>query len=233
MEVSSLLLALELTDSVLEEALNQRVQLIVTHHPLIFSPIKSLALNRYPGRLIGRLVRENLALVAMHTNWDAAPGGLSDALASLIPLEVDGALEPSPQGEGGIGRVGNLPRAQTLEELAHHLMEALPASWSRIVGHPGKKVSRVAVCPGSGGDLWPRARDMGAQVLITGDVKHHQAREAQEDGMAILDLGHFATEAWGMAVLAERIKEEAPSLGVFLEGSLEDPFLIYKRGGSP
>lgn len=232
-EVSSVLLALELTQRVLHEALDHGVQLIVTHHPLIFSPLQSLLLNRYPGKLIAQLIKNDLALVSMHTNWDCAPGGLSDALASLLSLEVEGVLEPSSQGEGGVGRVGRLAQALTLEALTNRLMEALPAPWARLVGDPERKVERIAVCPGSGGDLWPRARDMGAQVLVTGDVKHHQAREALEEGMAILDLGHFATEAWGMAILAERIRKEIPQLGVSMEGSLKDPFLIYTRGGSP
>ena len=232
-EVSSILLALELTGEVVDEALSHGVQLIITHHPLIFSPLKRVSLKDYPGALLARLIKENLALVSMHTNWDAAPGGLSDALADKLSLEVDGMLEASPQGEGGIGRVGNLKEPRKLEELIRFLMETLPAPWARLVGDPRRKVERVAVCPGSGGDLWPRAGELGAQALITGDVKHHQAREALEEGMALLDLGHFATEAWGMALLAERIREEAPWLEIRLEGSLQDPFTIYTRGGSP
>ena len=231
-EVTGALLALEPTSTVVKEALSQRVQLIVTHHPLIFSPLKGLLLHQYPGSLISSLVKEGLALVAMHTNWDVAPGGLSDALAQKLDLEVDAVLEPFPQGEGGIGRVGSLPQPVRLVVLAQKLMEELPAPWARVVGDPERTVERVAVCPGSGGDLWPRARDLGAQALITGDIKHHQAREASEEGFALLDLGHFATEAWGMGVLAERIRREIPSLRVLVESSLRDPFTIYIRGGS-
>ncbi len=232
-EVQAVLIALEATEAVVEEARETGVQLILTHHPLIFAPLKTLRTDRYPGSIIASLVKEDLALVAMHTNWDAAPGGLSDALSEKLSLDVDGVLEPSPLGEGGIGRVGHLPRARTLKDLAHLLMETLPSPWARVVGEPERKVERVAVCPGSGGDLWPKALALGAQVLITGDVKHHQAREALENHLALLDLGHFATEAWGMALLAEKIKREMPSLAVSLEGSLRDPFTIYTRGGSP
>jgi len=232
-EISSALLSLEVTRSVVDEAIHRKAHLIITHHPLIFTPLKSILLNRYPGGIISRLLKEGLALVAMHTNWDAAPGGLSDLLAEKVNLQVEGPLEPSAQGEGGIGRVGNLPRPRTLEELATELMSLLPGSWARIAGSPQRKVQRVAVCPGSGGDLWPKARELGAQALITGDVKYHQARESLEEGMAILDLGHFATEAWGMGILAERVRGEIPSLEIALEGSLKDPFITYTKGGSP
>ncbi len=231
-EVTDILLALELTSHVVMEALDYGAQLIVTHHPLILPPLKSLLLHRNPGSLIASLVKREIALVTMHTNWDIAPGGLSDALAHKLLLEVDAVLEPSTQGEGGIGRVGSLPNPETLDALTNRLMKELPAPWARVVGDPQMTVERVALCPGSGGDLWPRARDLEAQVLITGDVKHHQAREALEEGFALLDLGHFATEAWGMEVLAERIRREIPSLKVSLEGSLKDPFTIYIRGGS-
>lgn len=231
-KIERLYLALEATHEVIDRAQGKGAQLIVTHHPLIFTPLKAIVKGGYPGTLIYRLIESDMALIAMHTNWDAAPEGLSHALAQKVGLRDQEFLEPlSPSGEGGIGRVGILPQATTPETLAHRLMEELPAPWARVVGDPYKKVQRVAVCPGSGGDLWPKAQALGAQLLVTGDVKHHQAREAQETGMILLDLGHFATESWGMRLLKEKIEKEVPQMKVEVDTALRDPFTIYTKGG--
>jgi len=231
-KIEKLYLALEATHEVIDRAQGEGAQLIVTHHPLIFTPLKAIEKGGYPGILIYRLIESNMALVAMHTNWDAAPEGLSHALAQKVGLGDQDVLEPlSPAGEGGVGRVGMLPQTTTPEALAHRLMEELPAPWARVVGDPYKEVQRVAVCPGSGGDLWPKAQVLGAQLLVTGDVKHHQAREAQETGMILLDLGHFATESWGMKLLKEKIEKEVLQVNVEVDTTLRDPFTIYAKGG--
>jgi dinuclear metal center YbgI/SA1388 family protein len=228
-EIEKVHVALEPAASVLVEAEMRRAQLILTHHPLIFSPLKRLERRGYPGGILFSLVLSNMALVAMHTNWDVAPGGLSDALAQKLGLRVEGPLDPT--GEGiGIGRIGTLP-VTSLASLLTYLMESLPAPWARLVGDPSQEVEKVAVCPGSCGDLWRRAKEAGAQVLITGDVKHHQAREALEEGFSLVDLGHFATEAFGMRHLATKVKEALPTLEVSLDGSLRDPFVTYTKGG--
>ncbi len=225
-------MALETTHEVIDKAQGEGAQLVVTHHPLIFTPLKAIVKGEYPGILIYRLIEFNLSLVAMHTNWDTAPEGLSHALAQKVGLINEEVLEAtSPTGEGGLGRVGILPHSTTPKTLAHRLMEELPAPWARVVGDPYKEVQRVAVCPGSGGDLWPKAQALGAQLLVTGDVKHHQARESQETGMILLDLGHFATEAWGMKLLKEKIEKEIPQVKVEVDTLLRDPFTIYAEGG--
>ena len=224
--IEKIYLALEATHEVIDRAQEKGAQLIVTHHPLIFTPLKTIKKGAYPGTLIYKLIECHMALIAMHTNWDAAPEGLSHALAQKVGLRDQEVLE-----EGGIGRIGMLAQATTPEALAHRLMEELPAPWARIVGDPHKKVQRVAVCPGSGGDLWPKAQALGAQLLVTGDVKHHQAREAQESGMILLDLGHFATESWGMKLLKKKIEKEVPQVKVEVDATLRDPFTIYTKGG--
>ena len=196
-EVTGVHFALDVTNAVIDEAVRHGANLIVTHHPMMFSPIKRLVETTCEGQLLCRLVREGISLIAAHTNLDQAPGGVNDALAAAIGLE-------SITGEGFL-RVGNLPQTMSAGDLAAHISRCL-GDTVRIMGDPSAVISRVGMCSGSGSDEWPAAAAMGAQAFLTGEAKHHHALEAAHSGVVMLEAGHHATELPGIFALADALQ---------------------------
>ena len=189
--------ALDVTDQVIDEAIAKGANLIVTHHPMMFSAIKRLVETNYEARLLCRLIRADISLIAAHTNLDQAPGGVNDALAAAIGLQ-------NVAGEGFV-RVGELPEEMTAAALAEHISLRLGDS-VRLMGDGAAMIRRVGMCSGSGADEWPGAAAMGAQAFLTGEVKHHIALEAAANGVVMLEAGHHATEEPGIFALADALQ---------------------------
>lgn len=196
-EVTGIHFALDVTKTVIDEAIANGANLIVSHHPMMFSPIKQLVETNYEARLLCRMIREGISLISAHTNLDQAPGGINDVLAQRIGLK-------DVSGEGFV-RVGTLPAPMTAQELAAAISTAL-GDVVRVMGDPCMMVEKVGLCSGSGADEWPAAAAMGAQAFLTGEAKHHIALEAADNGMVILEAGHHATEAPGIFALADALQ---------------------------
>lgn len=197
-EVTGVHFALDVTSKVIDEAIQNDANLIVTHHPMMFSPIKRLTETSHEARLICRLIRAGISLISAHTNLDQAPGGCNDVLAQRIGLS-------DIQGDGFL-RVGTLPSPMTATELAAHIGERL-GDVVRVMGDPVAVITKVGMCSGSGADEWPGAAAMGAQAFLTGEVKHHIALEAADSGVVMLEAGHHATEEPGIFALAEALQK--------------------------
>ncbi|MBI5483792.1 MAG: Nif3-like dinuclear metal center hexameric protein [Deltaproteobacteria bacterium] len=317
-QASRIMVALDPSAEVIDSAIRSSCQLLVTHHPLIFKPLKSISTSTSQGAAIHAAIRAGLSIICMHTNYDIARGGLNDLLATriglsdCIPLHVTtvqellklvvfvpaeyleqlrSALFPyadsfgnycdcsfTTSGEGtftpldgadpfigtvgqhqkvseqrlelllesrnlpraikallavhpyeepafdiyplrnegeklGLGRIGQLPEELSLADFAGQLRKTLPAAGLRYVGDPSATVSKVALCSGSGAALLRDAARAGADVLVTGDVKYHEAREAQELGIALIDAGHFNTEIIMAAEITEQIEAALCSAG--------------------
>ncbi len=316
-----------------EAAVESRCQLLLSHHPLIFRPLKRITPSDWPGRLLFLAIKNDLAIVSLHTNFDIAWGGVNDLLAARLgladceplksaageelvklsvfvpqgheekvmeslfrvsgvignyrdcsfrtegigtfkPLEgatpflgeigireyvgesrievllkkmdVQGAVkalraahpyeEPAfdlypllNRGkDAGMGRIGELPAAIPLDEFAALVKDRLGLTGARIVGAAGRMVRKVALCGGSGASLWREAAYQGADVLLSGDVKYHEARDAEAQGLALVDAGHFATELPMVEGLTEKLARELANKGyaaeiVAFEGE-KDPF---------
>lgn len=196
-KVTGVHFALDLTNKVIDEAIESGANLIVTHHPVMFSAIKRLVETNYEARLLCRLIRANISLIAAHTNLDQAVGGCNDVLAQAIGLT-------HIVGEGFV-RVGSLPCPVTAKELAASISEAL-GDVVRVMGDPSAVVTKVGMCSGSGADEWSAAASMGANAFLTGEVKHHIALEAADAGVVMLEAGHHATEEPGIFALADALQ---------------------------
>lgn len=196
-EVTGVHFALDVTHSVIDEAVANGANLIVTHHPLMFSPVKRLVETNHEARLLCRLIREGISLISAHTNLDQAPGGINDVLAETIGLT-------NVVGEGFL-RVGDLPEPTTAAGFAAHIMIHLHDA-VRLMGDENAMLTRVGLCSGSGSDEWPQAAAMGAQAFLTGEVKHHHALEAADSGVVMLEAGHHATEEPGIFALADALQ---------------------------
>lgn len=197
-EVSSILVALDPSEEVIRHALKTGSDLVLTHHPLFFHPIRSLDLSEPTARKAALLLQHGIALVSLHTNLDAAPGGVADQLAARL-----GLADIERRGMLRIGRVTPTPLEAWVTSLA------FPGT--RICA-AGRSVSLVAACPGSGMDLWREACDAGCDTLVTGDVRYHGAIAAREAGLNVVDLGHFASEALIVQPLAERLRRLLPGI---------------------
>ena len=202
-EVTGIHFALDLTGKVIDEAIASGANLIVTHHPVMFSPIKRLVETDHQTRLLCRLIRANISLIAAHTNLDQAIGGCNDALAQTIGLN-------DIVGEGFV-RVGSLSRPMPAADLAASISAAL-GDVVRVMGNPSAVIEKVGMCSGAGADEWQGAAAMGAQAFLTGEVKHHIALEAADAGVVMLEAGHHATEEPGIFALADTLQNS--ELGV-------------------
>ncbi|MFD2093376.1 Nif3-like dinuclear metal center hexameric protein [Blastococcus deserti] len=233
--VDRVLFAVDPTTAVVDEAIETGTDLVVTHHPLLLTPVHGVPAHDPKGRLVHRLVRAGAGLFVVHTNADRAPGcGVNDALADVLGLSGTVPLEPSAADpRTGLGRVGQLPEPLSLRAFAERAAAVLPATVGgvRAAGEPGRVVRRVAVCGGSGGSLLAAAAAAGADVLLTSDLKHHPASEAGEvDGPALCDVAHFASEWPWLPVAAELLADDlAGQVAVAVSRRRTDPW-TYRAG---
>lgn len=198
-EVKGILVAMDVTQAVITEAIACGANLIVTHHPLMFSPIRRLVATDYESRLICRMIRSGIAHIAAHTNLDQAPGGVNDVLAACLGLA-------NVTGEGFV-RAGDLPHPMTADELCAHVSASLHTV-VRPIGAPSGKIRRVAMCSGGGSDEWPAALAMDAQAFLSGEIKHHHGLAMADAGVMGLEAGHHATEEPGIFALGTALQKE-------------------------
>lgn len=228
---------LDLTLATLETALAQEADLIITHHPLLFRPLQEIRFDRPHGHLVQQLCEANISFYAAHTNLDSTAGGLNDHLAALINLvDLKPLIPPSmPLPTSlqdklvGLGRIGRLKKPGTLAQLARQLDDALSPESLRIIGHEHGEVQKVAVCTGSGGSLVAEAIKSGADCFVTGDVKYHQALDAEAAGMFVLDVGHYASEIACISILCSLLSNRfGDSLDLVPLDNLYDPLRSFQ-----
>ena len=220
--IKSIGVCLDASTAAVAKAVEIGVDLVVSHHPLIYHPIKRLTPETDGvSASVVALVKAEIGLFAMHTNWDAAPGGINDTLARELGLP-----EPRPLGSTGplsLPRIGNLPVPRPLGEFCRFVAEILgcagPSALRVADVDAGRMVSRVAVCGGAGAFLMDDVISSGADAFVTADVRHHEFVEASVRGFALIDAGHGATERPGMRELALILPERLAGVDVrWLEG---------------
>ena len=247
-KVSGALVALDLTEEILDEAISAEINVVVTHHPMIFKPLSSVRTDLPPGRLLIKALGAGIAVIGCHTNLDIVSGGVNDILAAKLGLENTKSLicressvaVRSDAGAkpvlSGLGRIGSLSAPMESQPFLEHLAKKLNISILRISGNLPARVNRVAVCGGSGSDLAEIAFSMGAQVYVTGEVKHSVARWAEAAGFCIIDAGHFATENQIVPVLVSVLRSVLAERGLDVKiqatTSQQSPWRNYVMHGS-
>ena len=221
-EVEKVLLALDITEEVVDEAISEGAQMVVSHHPIIFRPIKRLADENRQQRTIAKAIRHGVALYAAHTNLDSAPTmGISHHLAGLLGVQVDGVLEPGADEGVGIGVVGNLSQAMPTEEFLGHIKDVLGVEALRHSTVRVESVQRVAICSGSGGSLVEVAEKSGADVYISADFKYHDFVDA--DRMVLVDVGHFESEICAIEILFDILSKKITTFALRKSACAENP----------
>lgn len=212
-EVTSALLALDITDEVIGEAIGLKAQLIVSHHPLFFD-LKRVSDDEPNSAKAVRLLQNGISALCLHTNFDGVDGGVNDALSRALGVTPEGRLEDlkTPSGtEYGIGRYGHIKSPMALEDYLAFVKAALHTNGLRY-HDAGRPVYKVALCGGSGGEYVRRAAELGCDTLVTADIKYHQLLEARELGINALDADHFCTENVAVPVLEEMLGAAFPKV---------------------
>ena len=222
-EVNKVYIAVDATDKVIESAISKGADLLLTHHPMIFKPLKRVTDGGFVSRRIIKLVKNDISYVAMHTNFDIC--AMADEAASVLGMTELEALETSESGRGGFGRVGVLPNTITLEECARLVKDRFAIERVRLYGDMDKKIKRAAILPGSGASAIADAIRLKADVLITGDVSHHEGIDAVMQNLAVIDSGHYGIEKIFVPYMEKFFKEKLPSVEVVCAGD-ERPFAV-------
>ena len=228
--IGQIFISLDPTLKAVKRASKNGAQLLLTHHPLIFKPLSHIVLENYPGNVVFEAAKQDLSILAAHTNLDMAEGGINDMLAELFHLKNVAVLEENegPGNDGiGLGRIGDLAEPVPLSSMIQAVKSILGLKIVRFVGRKNRKIRRLAVVGGSGGDMVIMASNKGADLLLTGDITHHVALEAENLGLALIDGGHFETEKAAFMLFAERLRD------FFLEKGWEIKIMTYGDEKNP
>jgi dinuclear metal center YbgI/SA1388 family protein len=235
--------ALDPTVSVIDAAVKTDIDLLITHHPLIFEPLTKIDTGSPIGACIELAIRHRLAVFSAHTNMDKSEGGLNDILAKKLGLENLEILAPDMVASAsaannssqttrreGLGRIGQLPKPIQLKKLAIEIKKRLKIEKLKFVGNPDLIITRAAVCTGSGSSLLNDFFLSDAQVYISGDLGYHNARDIEARELGLIDIGHFPSEYLIVADLAKRLKKTFSRMRlkakVKICGNEKDPFTI-------
>lgn len=238
-KVHTILTCLEIDDKVAAEAKAKKADMIVTHHPLIFSGIKELNDTDYKGSIIMDLIASGISVYSCHTPFDKIKGGNNDIIMGLLGLSgvknlcgqdvVSAAKMIDRKEEADIGRTGELGEAMKFKDVINLVAEKLDMSIRQIhaAGDLDKMISKIGCCTGAGADLAHLAAGCGCQVFITGDVKYHEAQDVVQSGMCIIDAGHYGTEKFfGEAMKKILDKKLDAKVQVIPSEVVLDPFVV-------
>lgn len=226
-DVQRVMVALDITQTVAEEALERGCQLIVSHHPVMnckWLPVQTVRADTPQGRLLLTLLRGGVSAICMHTNLDVAVGGVNDALARALEL-----VDSGPLCEDGLGRAGNLPAPMDITAFARFVCRRLSCNGVRWAD-AGRPVSRVAVGGGACGDLVDAAVAAGCDTFVTADLGYHQFLDAEGKGINLIDAGHFPTEDPVCRRLMDCLTRAFPGLEVVKSASHKEVIHYYVEG---
>lgn len=215
-EISSALITVDITEEVMDEAVELGAGMVISHHPVIFHPLKRLTGHNYVQRVVERAVRGGIALYACHTNLDAVHGGMSYKVAAMLGIGNPAVLAPSDRDceqEAGFGVIGCLPEPVETEDFMRTLKERLGLQVIRHSDICTDTVSKVAVCTGSGASLTDAAATAGAEIYIAADFKYNDFLDADRR-LIIADIGHFESEYCAIELLYDIITKKIPTFAL-------------------
>lgn len=215
-EIKKVLVALDVTDDVIDEAIKIKADVIITHHPLLFSAVKKITNETPIGKKLSRLIKNDISHIALHTNLDIAFGGTNDVLAELIGLKNIQVLSVTEEIEGqkfGLGRIGELEKEENLENIAKRIKEKLSLDTIRFVGNNEAKIKKIGLCTGSGFEFMQEALKHGAHAYVTSDIRYHESQKALDLGIAMIDATHYGSEN----IIVPTIKRFIDGLGEKIE----------------
>ena len=217
-EVRKVMVAVDATEEVIDHAITWGADMLITHHPLIFKPLKRICADDFIGKRVLNLLQEDICYYAMHTNFDVM--GMADAAADKIQLRDRQVLEVTYEdavNKEGYGRYGRLPKSMTLEECARFIKEAFEIEGVLVYGELHKNVEIAAISPGSVKSVVEDAVAAGVDVLISGDFDHHTGIDLVARGVTVIDAGHYGLEKIFVPYMKEYLSKQLPQLTVETE----------------
>lgn len=203
-DVNRVMFCLDVTDDIIDEAISNKIDLIVSHHPLLFNKPNCIDVHQPQGRYIQKLIRANISVYSAHITFDDAPHGNNVYLANLLNLEN---VCKTPEKTCWIG---NLQEEKSLDEFVRNIENVLklPSNYLNVVGNNEQKVRKVGLCTGGGDEFAFEAYRRGCDAFITGDVRLHVAQFAKAQNKILINAGHFGTEK----IFAENIKKQVENI---------------------
>jgi dinuclear metal center YbgI/SA1388 family protein len=221
-EINIILLSLDLTFEVVEEAIKKDAELILVHHPLIFTPIKAINTDNYQGKIIELLIKNDITVYVAHTNFDISNYGMNVILANMLKLENQTIIDFTTETEG-LGRIGELIVPITLEDYIPIVKNVFNLQNIKLIGDKSKIIRKVAISGGSGSSIIQKAKTMGADLYITGDITYHHALDALGMELNILDVGHNI-EKYSLNFLKEFLYNKKIDCSIILSDINTNPY---------
>ena len=212
-DATGVLLSLDVTEEVVDEAIVRGCNMVVSHHPLLFHPVKSITGNDYIGRIIMKAIKNGIVLYAAHTNLDNAPGGVNHKIAARLGLSDLDWLEPKTGQDGGSGLIGTLASPVSKENFIQQVKRTFGVECVRHNDWHGETIRKVALCGGAGAFLIPKAIEMGADAFVTGEIGYHRFF-GHEDDVLMLEIGHYESEQYTTEILRDIITAADPALPI-------------------
>lgn len=225
-EVKKILLALDCTLDVIKEAKEKSVDLIITHHPLIFRKPSSITTDTLTGKKIIELIKNDISLYSSHTNLDSAENGLNETIVNLLGYSTNELIEVNKMARNdneGLGRIVRLEDFIELEDLIEDIKEKLNVKSLKVV-KGCEKVKNIAIINGSGSDFFEKAYKKGADCIITGDTTYHYASDYKELGVSIIDTGHFSSEWIVFLQVMNKLTDKLQDIEILISTKSEDPY---------
>ena len=224
--VKKVLLALDCTNEVIDEAIHNKCDMIIAHHPLLFRRPKSIVKGELLGDKVFRLIKNDITLYACHTNLDSARNGINKTIVDMLGFESDEIIECHDEKQYkdcGIGRIVRLNESISLNDVIQRVKNNLNINNLRVA--KGKKqIETIAVINGSGQDFFDGAQKLGADCIITGDTTYHFVSDYKEMGVSIIDAGHFGTEFLVFLKTLEFLKEQFKDVEFIDSKKSKDPY---------
>lgn len=219
-DVKKIQLSIDATEKAIDYAAQNNVDMIVTHHPLIFKPLKSIVMSELSGRKIIKLIENGLNLYSIHTNLDSSKDGLNDYILELLEVKKYKIIDINANDEtAGIGRMYTLEEKITILEYADFIKTKMKIKNVRVISNDLKsEVKKIALINGSGMSYWRKVKSLGADLFITGDISYHDALDAKESGLHLIDIGHFESENCFSELLKKNLEEIGLEVLIFNDG---------------
>ena len=206
-EINRVLVTLDADEKVAAEAKEQNIDLVLTHHPLIFKPLKRITNDDSVARTVTALLKSDIALFSMHTNFDSVKEGLCDLFLNKI-CETKNRTTIEGDGENGIGRFAEVLKTTELKTLLQNIKREFSLPDIRYIGNEERTIKTIAVCNGGGAEFVYKAKELGADCYVSGDIKYQHARFAYENDIAFIEIPHFAAENIFVDFAASLLKEK-------------------------
>ncbi|QMS85903.1 Nif3-like dinuclear metal center hexameric protein [Candidatus Xianfuyuplasma coldseepsis] len=223
-DITGIVISLDLTLEVIDEALAKNANMIVLHHPLIFKPLKTIHTETYLGQLLQKLIQHGITLYVAHTNFDVAPMGMNLYLSSMLQLHDPEPLDSINEIES-LGVIGTLDKAYSLDELVAYVKQVFQLDSLRLIGGDKETYQRIAITGGSGSSVINTAISKGVDAYISGDITYHHALDAKNLGFTILDVGHNI-EKHALDGLASFLKEKGIGCPIHISKVNTNPYQV-------